>query len=249
MSKILAEIIADMQSAKQSIKVAVSWLTDPIIIDKMIEKRKSGIRIEIVTSADEWNILRFEKFQLLQSLGASVNKLGSADVFEPGFMHCKFYIIDDKIARGGSYNFTSNAASQFNQLNTINDPREFGETIKQFDQLFRDSVDFFTDIKQPEKIRAELEPMEKQGISPERRKEYELAVKSKRLEEEARVARLEKEKAEQEAKLAEEKAAKEKKERERVIAEQNAKEHQAQYQPKNDVKIAQVPPTSYGNYE
>lgn len=44
MSTIQTEIINDIRGAKHSIKIAVSWFTDPMIIDELIIKAREKKR-------------------------------------------------------------------------------------------------------------------------------------------------------------------------------------------------------------
>lgn len=193
---IQSEILSDLRQAKKSIKIAVSWFTDPILLDELIQKAKSKIEVQVILSADKWNIIEFEKIKEIQRFGGIVNKKGAEDVinatFDNRFMHCKFYIIDNNFAKGGSYNFSKNASeSQDNQLKKISDPNDFNQTVEEFEELRLESVDFFTNITNPEKIRAELAPLEKRGMLPEQRQQFETANKLKQQEiENERLAKI-----------------------------------------------------------
>ena len=111
MNNIQTEISKDIRSARHSIKVAVSWLTDTFLINELIDARKRGVDVKVIVSSNELNIIRFELFQKLIDLGATVNKEGSEDAEQGDFMHYKFYIIDDKLAKSGSYNWSINAVT------------------------------------------------------------------------------------------------------------------------------------------
>ncbi|HRF38040.1 MAG TPA: hypothetical protein PK198_04570, partial [Saprospiraceae bacterium] len=58
-NSIQSEILSDLQSAKKSIKVAVSWLTDTSLIQELIKKRRQGLDVKILVSANELNVIRF----------------------------------------------------------------------------------------------------------------------------------------------------------------------------------------------
>jgi phosphatidylserine/phosphatidylglycerophosphate/cardiolipin synthase-like enzyme len=250
MNNIQTEILNDLKSAKQSIKVAVSWLTDNLLINELLAARQRGIDVKIVLSSHELNIIRFELFQKLIDQGAIVNKEGSEDTEQGNFMHFKFYIIDDKLAKSGSYNWSLNAMTNREALDEVSVTKKLNE----FNYCFDASVNFFQDIENPELKRAELQSIEKEQkalLTPEKlaayrqvqiaKKEQE-AIHKKELEEKERQRRD----AEEARKRAEEKATQEKKEKEKILAEQKTKEQQTQYKPKEEVKVAQVPPTSYG---
>jgi phosphatidylserine/phosphatidylglycerophosphate/cardiolipin synthase-like enzyme len=250
MNNIQTEILSDIRSATRSIKVAVSWLTDNLLINELLSARQRGVDVTIIVSCNELNIIRFELFQKLIDKGAKVNKEGSEEPEQGGFMHYKFYIIDDRIAKSGSYNWSVNALTNREALDDVSVSKKLNE----FNECIKDSVNFFQDIVNPEQKRAELKLIEKSHkdhLTPEKLAAYrqtQIAIKEaegrhkRELEEKERQRR----EAEEGRKRAEEKAANEKREREKLMVEQRAKEQHAQYKPKEEVKIAQVPPTSYG---
>jgi phosphatidylserine/phosphatidylglycerophosphate/cardiolipin synthase-like enzyme len=61
MNTLQKEIITDIRSAKQSLKIAVSWLTDPLIIDELILQSTNGKDVKVIVSGDDWNIIEFER--------------------------------------------------------------------------------------------------------------------------------------------------------------------------------------------
>jgi phosphatidylserine/phosphatidylglycerophosphate/cardiolipin synthase-like enzyme len=169
---IQSEILSDLRQAKKSIQVAVSWLTDTVLITELIEKRKQGVEVKILLSANELNIIRFELFKKIQELGGSVQKCGNEETTQGGFMHYKFYIIDDYLAKSGSYNWSVNATSNAEALDQV----AVGKKIAEFNELYPVSVDFFAEIDNPEQKRAELEDIRrehnKETLTPEMLKAY-----------------------------------------------------------------------------
>ena len=169
---IQSEILSDLRQAKKSIQVAVSWLTDSVLITELIEKRRQGIDVKILVSANELNIIRFELFKKIQELGGSVQKWGNEETTHGGFMHYKFYIIDDYLAKSGSYNWSVNATSNAEALDQV----AVSKKIAEFNELYEESVDFFAEIDNPEQKRAELEDIRrehnKETLTPEMLKAY-----------------------------------------------------------------------------
>ena len=94
------QILQILDSASKKIQIAVSWFTDEVILQRLIEKAKHR-HIEILTSADEMNLLRHIYFRTLINSGVVVKKVGSSSPLEGDFMHSKFIIIDDAFAWGG----------------------------------------------------------------------------------------------------------------------------------------------------
>jgi phosphatidylserine/phosphatidylglycerophosphate/cardiolipin synthase-like enzyme len=93
----------------------------------------------------------------LINAGAWVKKAGSKSPEQGNFMHCKFYIVDDTLAKAGSFNWTLNASSNRETLDEV--PAE--KKIREFESILEESVNFFDDIKNPEKKVAKITPLEK----------------------------------------------------------------------------------------
>lgn len=243
MNNIQTEISNDLRSARNSIKVAVSWLTDTILLNELIDARKRGIDVKIILSSNELNIIRFELFQKLIDLGAIVNKKGREDPEKGDFMHYKFYIIDDTIAKSGSYNWSINAITNDEAL----DPVSVTKKLSEFNECFYKSVNFFKDVINPEIKKAELASIEKEhknALTPEILAAYRLAKTLIKKQEEEHKKELEEK--EMQRKAAEAKAQQEKSAREKLLAEQRAKEQQSQYGLKQDAPpVSVAPPRSY----
>ena len=246
MNNIQAEILNDIRRAKKSIKVAVSWFTDPSIIDELINQvRTNRLDVKVIVSGDEWNIIEFERFYKLQRLGATVNKKGAKEFNQLGFMHTKFMIVDDQYTREGSYNFTKNAQYQDNHFDRTNN---FANRLLQFNELLNKSVDFFSDVENPSEIRANLSILEDQGAIPEEKLQKLAELKLMKAEERLIQQQLEIAKAEKATKEAEAKAEQEKAAREKLLNEQRAKEQHSQYGLKQDAPpVSEAPPRSYAN--
>jgi phosphatidylserine/phosphatidylglycerophosphate/cardiolipin synthase-like enzyme len=245
MNTIQTEIVNDIRSATKSIKVAVSWFTDPYIIDELIKKAAERKEVKVIVSGDEWNVIEFERFDKLQRLGAIVNKKGAKEFNQFGFMHTKFMVVDDSITREGSYNFTKNAQYQDNHFDRTNNT---ANRLEQFNELFGKSVDFFSDVDNPAEIRANLSILEEQGAIPEEKLQRLAELKLKKAEEKIIQQQKDIEQAEQAKKEAEAKTLKEKLAREKLLAEQRVKDQQNQYGLKQDAPpISEAPPRSYAN--
>ena len=245
MNNIQTEISNDLRNAKQSIKVAVSWLTDTFLINELIDARKRGIEVKVIVSSNELNIIRFELFQKLISIGGVVNKKGSEEPEKGDFMHYKFYIIDNIIAKSGSYNWSFNAITNDETL----DPVSVSKKLSEFNDCFSKSFNFFKDIDNPEIKRAELALIEKEhkdALTPEKLAAYrQIQILMKNQEERHKKELEEKEK---QTKDAEAKAQQEKAAREKLLNEQRAKEQQSQYGLKQDAPpVSEAPPRSYAN--
>lgn len=252
-----SEIIADIRNAKQSIKVAVSWLTDQLLINELLAARRRGIEVKIVMSSNEYNILRFELFQKLIDIGAEVRKWGTENPDVSPFMHLKIYIIDDKFAKSGSYNWSIAASTNAEAL----DPVDVTTKLTQFTTIYDSNIcyNFFHEIENPELKRAELESIERQQkdiLTPEKLAAYrqiQVALKEQDIRHKKEIQGMEQQKKEAEMREAEQKekeqvAIQRAKEAEKLAADLKLKEIERQKQitfQEKEVKIPVTPPTRY----
>ena len=104
--KIQNAIQMELFKAENSIKIAVAWFTNELLLKVLVLKLKLGVTVEIILNDDEINrtgktSLDFTEF--IKSGGIlrwnKTNKL----------MHDKFCVIDDHIVIFGSYNWTNKA--------------------------------------------------------------------------------------------------------------------------------------------
>ena len=144
------QILEIINSSNTKIQVAVSWFTDESILSKLISKATST-EVEVLTSADEMNLLRHDYFRRLIHAGATVKKVGSTSPLDGNFMHSKFIIIDNTFAYGGSYNFTTNARSNYETFKRW-DKSELNGTINEFNNWMTGGVDFFNGISDAEEV-------------------------------------------------------------------------------------------------
>ena len=98
------EIIKHISQAKQSLKIAMAWFTNPIIFNALLRACKRDIEVHLLINNDSINNrvngLPFNK--LIQE--GSNFSLYIAE--SPDLIHNKFCIIDDRIVIDGSYNWT-----------------------------------------------------------------------------------------------------------------------------------------------
>lgn len=111
-----------INSANTDIKLAVSWFTEGDLINSLIKKAKSGVKIQLLLSADDYNLIRYNDFKLLENYGAIIKKKGNSNALDGHFMHAKILIIDQKAAFGGSYNYTFNASTNYEVFDEFKNP-------------------------------------------------------------------------------------------------------------------------------
>jgi hypothetical protein len=105
----LAEQVSfHLSTTTNNIKAAVCWFSHTRIFEALICKLRSGVRVELLIEFDNQNIrengLDFQSFiDMGGMLFANCN---------PGLMHHKFAILDDKMVLTGSFNWTYNSNAE-----------------------------------------------------------------------------------------------------------------------------------------
>lgn len=122
------QVIDTLCEAKVSIIVAMAWFTSERIKEKLIEKKKEGVDIELIIYADNIN----------QSHGVDLSELSHIKMkgSRGGIMHNKFCVIDNQIVITGSYNWTKNAETRNDENVTIlKDPKSATKYSLEFKRL------------------------------------------------------------------------------------------------------------------
>ncbi|MDP1815442.1 MAG: phospholipase D-like domain-containing protein [Leadbetterella sp.] len=132
------QIIALFDKAESRIQIAVSWLTDEMLINKLGEAAQNK-KVELLLSCDALNVWRYGSIRDLQRKGAKVMKTGTDAPGVKGFMHAKFIIIDGKVAHGGSFNFTDGANYNYENF------KEYA--VKEVPSLIDDYQDWWSTAK------------------------------------------------------------------------------------------------------
>ena len=110
-SHIENDILEELNKAKVSIVLAMAWFTNDVLLEKLREKKDSGVRVEIVIYDDGVNtkhgvdLTGFDYIKIKAQRG--------------GIMHNKFCVIDNQVVIHGSYNWTNNAESRNDETVTI----------------------------------------------------------------------------------------------------------------------------------
>lgn len=129
-NKIQNAIQIELFKAKESIKIAVAWFTNELLLQPLILKLQSGVSVELILNDDEINrggdsSLDFTEF--LQA-GGVLRWNDSKQL-----MHEKFCIIDNRIVISGSYNWTNKAEYNSEVENFFYDEKE---TTEFYNEIF-----------------------------------------------------------------------------------------------------------------
>lgn len=126
-------IVYQIQNAKESLRIAMAWFTNPEIFDALLKACRKGIDVILLINNDlinnRPNGLPFDK--LIQN-GAQLYIAES-----PSLIHHKFCIIDEKVVIDGSYNWTV-LAEKNNDENIV--VIENGKVINDFLDAFDDLI-------------------------------------------------------------------------------------------------------------
>lgn len=122
-------IITALDSARVSIRVVMAWFTNQTLYDKLLEKHKQGIDVQIAIYDDGVNKKHGVDVSDLPHRMIKRGKRG-------GLMHDKFCVIDNQIVITGSYNWTNNAEFK-NDENIVveRDPEQATRYSEEFRRL------------------------------------------------------------------------------------------------------------------
>lgn len=120
------KIIDALDCAKVSIYVAVAWITNERIVNKLKEKYGQQLDVCVIVTRDGTNERYHPDFGGIPVYTKRGNK--------GGIMHNKFCVIDNQIVLSGSYNWTNNA--EFRNDENITIQRE-GSLVSDFTLKFK----------------------------------------------------------------------------------------------------------------
>lgn len=154
-NKIQNAIQIELFKAKSSIRIAVSWFTNELLLHPLILKLQSGVSVELIINDDEIN-------------KGGENSLDFSDFIANGgklmwntskqLMHEKFCIIDDRVVITGSYNWTNKAEFNHEDVTIFYDE---ADTTLFYNENFRDLLNryekaSFSQINKTSTIRYEV---------------------------------------------------------------------------------------------
>jgi phosphatidylserine/phosphatidylglycerophosphate/cardiolipin synthase-like enzyme len=132
-------LVTELGKAQATLDIAIYSLTHPDIVQAIIEAKKRGVNVRIITDQTEAK----NKTQ-----GAALQSIKSAGILikqntHSGLMHLKVSIIDNKEFTSGSFNY-SNAASTTNDEVLIidQDPKLALKWDQEFESMWNDTKKF-----------------------------------------------------------------------------------------------------------
>jgi hypothetical protein len=126
---IQSQILTALDLARVSIRVVMAWFTNDTLFNKLIEKRKQGVDVEIAIYDDGVNKKHGIDISLLPHKMIKRGKRG-------GLMHDKFCVIDNQVVITGSYNWTDNAEFRNDENVTVQkDPAQATKYSEEYRRL------------------------------------------------------------------------------------------------------------------
>ncbi|HET56738.1 MAG TPA: DUF1669 domain-containing protein [Ignavibacteria bacterium] len=130
---IAGRIQQEIEKAQQSVFIAVAWFTNHALFNALLARAKKGCRVSLIISNDQINENSINNFDLLNSDGSAVYKIGDGETI---LMHNKFCVIDHSTVITGSYNWSYKAESNFeNVVITNNDTILAEQFIAEFNRI------------------------------------------------------------------------------------------------------------------
>lgn len=130
-----SEIISRLESAKDSLCIAMAWFTSSELFQELLNCLSRKVKVELVLLDNPTNFMEFAPdFNRFIEAGG-IFRLSKP---ENGFMHHKFCIIDNEILITGSYNWTYNAENRNIENIVISDVSSVVEEFQsEFSRLIR----------------------------------------------------------------------------------------------------------------
>ena len=101
-NNIRKHLLTELDKAKEKISVAIFWFTNEELFEKLINKIREGLRVELIIHNDYIN--NRETGLPFQQFVNAGGELYFSSTISP--MHNKFCLIDNKVLINGSYNWT-----------------------------------------------------------------------------------------------------------------------------------------------
>lgn len=127
-------IIDHFKNAKFIIWVAVAWISSPGIVHTLKEKHKEGLNIQVIMSSEDESRSNLETFSNLEKERIAICMTEKWGFGEKKYnrMHNKFAIIDLKTVISGSFNYTSTANFNKENIFIIQKPDLVEQYVQEF---------------------------------------------------------------------------------------------------------------------
>lgn len=130
------QLIKIIDDAKETIDVAVYYITETKIVTHLCTASERGVKVRIITDKDD----SYQQSALEKIMNAGIPiKINTYE----GKMHLKNMIIDQSIITSGSYNFTHSAEKKNEEVIIISeDKRVAKDWSEKFEEMWNDNVNY-----------------------------------------------------------------------------------------------------------
>jgi phosphatidylserine/phosphatidylglycerophosphate/cardiolipin synthase-like enzyme len=128
-----AQLVAIIDSAKNSIDLAIYSFTAQNIFNSLVSAIKRGVTVRAVFDKSETTKVQAGFHDQLEQLGVAIKLLSPSG----GIMHNKYLIVDDSLLEWGSYNYTNRAELDNRENATFTtDPDLIAKYKANFESIF-----------------------------------------------------------------------------------------------------------------
>lgn len=152
---IKAKIREELFKSRNSVYLAVAWLTDDQLFTDLVQLSSKGIGIKIIMNDDEINRTSGLDFSALYQNGGLVYFVDSLK----NLMHNKFCIIDEIVTINGSFNWTRKANNNLENITIIREEKVSKLFLEQFNKLINNTFQSseYLNLENTETLELQLE--------------------------------------------------------------------------------------------
>lgn len=133
------KLINIIKQSKRTLDIAIFNFTDPKILDAILEAKKQGVRIRVITDK-MMAITPIQYYFLRKMKNAGIQIKKNA---HPGFMHLKMTISDENTATVASANFTKSSQIKNDEVFLVfREKSAVDNFCKQFELMWNMKEDF-----------------------------------------------------------------------------------------------------------
>jgi hypothetical protein len=128
------EIKFELEAANKSVSIAVAWINFKMYFDTFKDLIDRGVVVNILCTKHSSNLKQIDLINELREHGVQIRLYEMPR--QTNHMHHKFAIIDESIIINGSFNWSKNAVTSFENLTIIkNSPNVASSFIKEFEKV------------------------------------------------------------------------------------------------------------------
>ncbi len=140
-------LVEKIKNAKKNINIAMFAFTNDLIYQAIVQAKTRGVAVNSIWDFRSWENFSDSEIDEMLLLG-----VGIVDA-NPGLLHHKFAVIDEKIAITGSANWSFSGMNRNDEnLLIIHDAAIAKRFIEHFNRLYQDALKYDQDQTQPPRV-------------------------------------------------------------------------------------------------